>query len=176
MMAAGLAPEHLAAIDVIRDRRLGRQRTSFVDRRIDILPAPIDRPVHQRRHDRHVGEMTAHVPGVAAARSDRRAIGCIGFVIAAGGHFAACRHVQEIAREIIPPWAGLPKGGQRAHHKTRVLIAHRVVIEAERSEKARRPGFKDDVGAGRQSCKERASVRGLDIEGDAALGGVVVPE
>src|SRR6266851_1243702 len=40
MMATGLAPQHLSSVDVVGDCRLGRQRASLVDRRIDILALP----------------------------------------------------------------------------------------------------------------------------------------
>ena len=122
-MAACLASQHLAAVDVVGDRRLGRQRAGLVDRRVDILPLPGNRSVDQRGHDGHVGEMTAHVPGVAAAGRDRRRIRHVRLVIAAGGHLAARRHVQQVAGEVIPPRAGLAERGQRAHDQPGVLLA-----------------------------------------------------
>jgi len=97
MMATGLTPHHLAPVDVVGDCGLGRQGTSLVDRRVDVLPLPGNRAVDQCGHDGHVSEMAAHVPGIAAAGSDRRRIGHVGLVIAAGGHLAAGRHMEQIA-------------------------------------------------------------------------------
>ena len=176
MMAAGLTPQHLSAIDVVGDCRLGRQRTRLVDRRVDILPLPRDRSVDQRRHDRHVGEMTAHVPGVAATGSDRRRIRHVRLVIAAGGHLAARRHVQQVAGQVIPPRAGLAERGQRAHDQPRVLLAQRLVIEPQGRQEAWPEGFQNDVRRRRQTPEKLAPVRRFQIERDAAFGRVVVPE
>ncbi len=127
MMAARLTLQHLAAVNVVGDRRLGRQRTRLVYRRIDILPAPGDGSVHQCCHDGHVGEVTTHMPGVAATGRDRRRIRHIRLVIAAGGHLAARRHVQQVAGKIIPPWTGLAERRQRTHDQPG--IAARTAID-----------------------------------------------
>ena len=176
MMAARLASQHLSPVDVVGDCRLGRQRTGLVDRRIDILPLPRDRSVDQRGHDGHVGEMTAHVPGIAATGSDGRRIRHVRLVIAAGGHLAARRHVQQVAGEVVPPGAGLAEGGQRAHDQPGVLLAESLVIEPQGRQEARPEGFQNDVRCRRQTREKLASVCGFQIEGDAAFGRVVVPE
>ena len=97
VMATCLSSQDLASVDVVGDCRLGRQGTCLVYRHIDILSLPCDGSMNQSRHDAHVSEVTARVPGVATARSDRRRIRHIRLVIAAGGHLATSRHVEQIA-------------------------------------------------------------------------------
>ena len=95
MMTSRLTPHHLSPVDVIGDRRLGRQRASLVDRRVDILPLPGNGSVDQRGHDGRVGEMAGRVPRIAAAGSNRRRIRHVCLVVAAGRHLAARSHVQQ---------------------------------------------------------------------------------
>src|SRR6202023_2632851 len=111
VMATCLTSNNLAPVDVVRDCRFGRQRTSLVDRRIDILPLPGNRPVDQRGHYGHVCKMAAYVPSVTATGSDGRRVWHVCLVIATGGHLTARCHVKKVAGEVIPPRAGLAKGG-----------------------------------------------------------------
>ena len=95
-MATCLSSQDLSPVDVVCDCRLGRQGTCLVYGYVDILPLPRDRSVNQSGHDAHVSEVTAHMPGVAATRSDGRRIRHVRLVIAAGGHLATRRHVEQI--------------------------------------------------------------------------------
>ncbi len=119
-----------------------------------MLPLPGNRPVNQSGHDGHVGKVAAHVPGIAAAGSDRRRVRHIGLVIAAGGHLAARRHVQQVAGEVVAPWAGLAKGGERAHDQPRVLLAERLVIEPQGRQEAGPEGLQDNIRRRRQTAEK----------------------
>ena len=108
-------------------------------------PWPDDRSVDQSRHDGHVSEMTAHVPGVAATRRDGRRIRHVHLVIAAGGHLATRRHVEQVAGKEIPPGAGLAERGQRAQDQLRVLFAKRLITEPQGRQETWPEGFQNDV-------------------------------
>ncbi len=56
------------------------------------------------------------------------------------------------------------------------MFAQRVVTEPEGFQEARPEGFQNDVRCRRQTTEQLAPVGGFQIEGDAALGRVVVPE
>mgnify|MGYP003693567423 CR=1 FL=1 len=57
-----------------------------------------------------------------------------------------------------------------------VLFAERLVIEPQGRQEARPEGFQNDVRCRRQAPEKPAAVCGFQIEGNAALGRVVVPE
>src|SRR5262249_14837940 len=72
VVAPRLASHHFMPVDVVGDSGLGGEGAGLVDRGIDILPAARDRAVYQGGQDGHVGEVTAHVPGIATARGNGR--------------------------------------------------------------------------------------------------------
>ena len=119
--------------------------------------------------------MAAHVPGIAAARRDRRRVRHVRLVIAGRRHFATRRHVQQVAREVIAPRAGLAEWGQRADQPG-VVFPQRFVSEPDRGQEAGPEGFDDDIRRRRQAAEQRAAIGGLKAQRDAALRGVVVPE
>ena len=98
-------------VDVGGDGGLGGEGAGLVDRDIDILPAARDRAVDQGGHDGHVGEVAAHVPGIPPTGGDGRGVRRVHLVIAAGGHLAARRHVQQVRGQVVPPGASLAEGG-----------------------------------------------------------------
>src|SRR5262245_42219842 len=107
MMTASVTFQSLATVDVVGDRRLGGERAGLVDGGVDVLPLARHRAVHEGSHDRHVGVVATHVPGVTAAGCDWRAAGHVLLVVSARRHFTARSHVHEIAAFVVTPWAGL---------------------------------------------------------------------
>src|SRR5262245_32092958 len=97
MVASCLASYYLMPVDVVGDCSLGGESTGLVDRDIDILPSPSHRAVDQGSHDGDVGVVTAHVPGIAPTGGNRRGVRRVRLIIAAGGHLATRRHVQQIS-------------------------------------------------------------------------------
>ena len=107
---ARLASHHFMPVNVVRDSGFGGEGTGLVYGDIDILPAARDRAVDQGGHDGDVGVVTAHVPGITTTRGDGRGTRRVHLVIAAGGHLAARRHVQQVRGQVVPPGAGLAEG------------------------------------------------------------------
>src|SRR5687768_9775305 len=120
--------------------------------------------------------MTAHVPRITATGRDRRRIRHIRFVVAARCHLPARSHVEKVAGEVVPPWAGLAEGGQCTHDERRVLFPKRLETEFQRREEPRPKGLQNDVRIGRQTPEKLAPICGFQTERNAALGCVVVPE
>ena len=120
--------------------------------------------------------MTAHVPRIAATGSYRRSIRHIRFIVAARCHLPARSHVEKVAGEVVPPWAGLAEGGQCTHDQRRVLFPKRLETESQRRQEAWPKGLQNDVRIRRQTPEKLAPIRGFQIERNAALGCVVVPK
>src|SRR5262249_35085671 len=78
--------------------------------------------------------------------------------------------------KVIPPRAGLPEGGQGAHNQPGVLFAERGIIEPQRRQEAWPEGLQNDVRRRRQKFKKPSAGGSLQVEGNPALGGIVVPE
>src|SRR5687768_7657730 len=120
--------------------------------------------------------MTAHVPRIAATGRYRRSIRHIRFIVAARRHLPARSHVEKVAGEVVPPRAGLAEGGQCAHDQRRVSFPKRLETESQRREEPWPKGLQDDVRVRRQPPEKLAPIGGFQIERNAALGCVVVPE
>ena len=75
---------------------LGGQGTGLVDRGIDVLTGTCHVPVIDRGHDRHVGEVAANVPGIAAARRDGRCIGDVLRIITTARHLPPGSQLQQV--------------------------------------------------------------------------------
>src|SRR5438552_3200283 len=89
--------------------------------------------------------MMCEVFAVMTAGSDWRRIRHIGLVIAAGGHLATRRHMEEVAGEVVPPGAGLAERRESAQDQPRVLFAQGLVPEPEGFQEAGPEGFQNDV-------------------------------
>src|SRR6266705_2852962 len=126
-MAPRLASYYFMPVDIVGYSGLGGESAGLVDRGIDILPATRDRAVDQGGHDGDVGVVTAHVPGIATTGGDGRGTRRVHLVIAAGGHLATRRHVQQVRGQVVPPRAGLAEGSQSAHDQAGVRFSEAVI-------------------------------------------------
>ena len=80
-----------------------------------------------------------------ATGGNRRRLRHVRLVVAAGGHLAARRHVQQVAGGVVPPRAGLAEGGQGAHDQPGVLCAQELVIYPQGLQEAGPKGFQNDI-------------------------------
>ena len=120
--------------------------------------------------------MAAHVPRVAAARRYGRRIRHVLLVVAGRGHLTTRRHVHQVRAAILAPRPSLPERRQRAHDQPRVQPLQVLVPQAEGRQVARHVGLQNDVRGRRKVTHDAATLLRLDVQRNAPLGGVVVPE
>ena len=172
VVASRLPDNDLVAIDIGGDGALRGQCAGVVYRCVDVLAFAGCSPVDQRGHDRHVSIVGAGVPGIAASGRDGRCVGNVAVVVTAGSHLAARRHVQQVARLVVPPRSGLAERRQGTHDQFRVGGAQRLVSEIQGRQA---PGPRMSPGPRPRRCQAQEQTSALvrfDVERDAALGGV----
>ena len=116
------------------------------------------------------------MPGIAAARRDRNLFRIVGFVVTAASHETTGSQMRQIATLEIAPRSGLAERCQRTEDQLRIVGFQTFVVEAQRRQVARLEGLEHDIGFRRQPPEQRPPALGLQVQCDAALGGVVVPE
>ena len=142
----------------------------LLHRLIDVLAAPGSGAVVVRDHradDRLRGSLGVALRG---GGSDWRAAGR-----AAERGEAAHRRADQIRRPPVRVGAVLPEGGDRGHHQPRIAGADRLPAQADRSQRAGRRRFDDEVGLIDEFEEELAPARLAQIERRAALGVVECP-
>ena len=175
-MAAGLPPHYLACVDVASHGRFGGQGAGLVHRGVDVLPLARDRPIQQGRSSGHHRKVAPHVPGLPAAGSDGRRVRLLLLRVPAARHLTARRQVEQVAGRVVLPRPILTKGGQRAHYQTGIVLLQVIVAQTQGGHVAGLERLQHHVGLGRQTPEQPATVLGLQGQGYAALGCVVMPE
>ena len=149
-----------------------------MDGGVDVLPAAGPLPVEKGRHDRRIRLAADDMAGVPHLRRHRRRVVlALGRGIVAGDHHdAAHRQVHQVGALPIAVGAGLSEGRDRRHHQARVDLLQRLVSKAQAVEVTRRVALQQNVGLRDEASQPLLPFRRGDVENDAPLAEVVVPE
>ena len=139
---------------------------------IDVLTHPRRVPVHDGGQRRHGGMDAGDVRRLTSQAAHRRQ-GMV--VVAAVPHRAAPGHQREVGGGVLGPWPllterrhGHPDQGGRGGHDG-------LPVDAAGGQVPRLLGLEDDVAPGHEPMQQLDSHRGVEVEHDTVLRGVMVP-
>ncbi len=177
-MPACLPEVALAQEDPVRQVDLGIHADRLVDAEGQRLPLACPQPVRERAEQRDHAHLAGNVVGLPHLRRDgRRVVAArrIG-VVATVHHDAAQRQMNEIAALEVGPRAGIAERADPQTDQPWIGRTQPVEGEVPVGKIPARARIQHDVGGGRELQERLLPVRLVEIDDDAALAEVVVPE
>ena len=162
----------------VRQVALGIHADRLVDAEGQLLPLACPQPVRESAEQRDHAHLAGDVVGMPHLRRDGRRIvaaGRIG-VVTAVHHDAAQRQMNEIAAFEIGPRAGIPERADPQIDQSRIGRSQSFEGEVSVCKIPPRTRIQHDVGCGREPQERLLPVGLVEIDDDAALAEVVVPE
>ena len=175
---AGQPLVRLGQVHPVRQVGLGVLADRVVHARGHALPAPRGQAVVQCAQDGHDGHLAADVVGLPHLRGDRRGLietSRVG-IVAAVQHDPAQGQVDQVARGVIRPRAGVAERGDPGPDQPRIDRRELLIPDPAFGQVGARPGVDDDVCRLDQLRERLAALRGVKIQHDGPLAEVVVPE
>jgi len=173
-VASGLPFHNRLVIDPGRQSALGSAGAGFVDRGVDVLAFASQVSIKEGHESAHQGPVAAGLVSLIAVASNRRRAENV--VVAAACHRAAHGQAHKVRSQVVSIRTSLTEGSNGGHDEARVKGAEMGVTKAQAIKVARHGALDEDVGLFYQLHKEFFALLGLNIQGDASLADVVVPE
>ena len=160
----------LAGVVVSGVHVLGGGGHCFLHRHVDMLALPGRQTVKQ-------GDQYADVRPVGGGLVSLQAPELIGRGVGPAGHIHVAAHgeAHQVAATVVAVGPGLPEGSQRGVDETKIAVPQLLVPQTQGVQVAGPERLQYHVGLSSQTAKQGASSIRCDIEGDAALVGVVMP-